>query len=111
MSFSFHSDVQDHPVFSKLSNGAFGLWVQAGTWTSAHGSPGVIPDHALEEIGGGEEAATAVDELVAAGVWTHVEAGYRMEYGPSADFPLPVWRYDDSPPAGGLIEVVPEPDH
>jgi len=34
-----------------------------------------------------------IDEVVAAGLWTVVEGGYRMEFGPSSDWPLPIWRY------------------
>jgi hypothetical protein len=51
-----------------------------------------------------------VQELVDAGAWTRVEGGYRMEYGPSTDFPMPVWRYDEGFPANGMIEVLPDPE-
>ncbi|HWL35298.1 MAG TPA: hypothetical protein VNQ77_03820 [Frankiaceae bacterium] len=104
MTFAFHSDANDHPVFGSLSLKAFGLWALPGTWTSRNQSPGFVPEAAVAEIGGSEEA---VEELVASGAWSRVDGGYKMEYGPSTDFPLPVWRYDDEPVAEGkLFEVV-----
>src|SRR5882757_6304343 len=69
MSFSFHSDAADHPVFGSLSSAAFGLWALAGTWTSAHRSPGFVPDRAVDEVA---DDLLAVDELVNASVWTRV---------------------------------------
>lgn len=110
MSFSFHSDLHDHPVFRRLSTDALGLWLRAGIWTSAHRSPGFVPDHAIDEIGDGDDISGAVNELVTGGAWTRTDGGYRMEYGPSTDFPLPIWRYDKESVANGLFEVVPEPD-
>lgn len=98
MSFSFHSDVSEHEVFGKLSNAAFGLWVKPGTWTSAHQSPAFVPDRGIEEISDGTDVSSEVNELVNAGAWTRVSAGYHMEYGPSNDVPLPVWRYDEGSP-------------
>jgi hypothetical protein len=107
VSFSFHTDVSDHPVFGALSNASFGLWVRAGTWTSAHHSPGFVPDIAVHELAGSSEM---VNELVTSGVWTRVDDGYRMEHGPSSDFPMPLWRYDDGSPTNGLTEVLPDPE-
>lgn len=50
VSFSFHTDVADHPMFGTLSTAAFGLWVLAGQWTSGHHSPGFVPDHAAADL-------------------------------------------------------------
>lgn len=110
MTFAFHTDVREHPVFGRLSLGAFGLWTLAGIWTSRNESPGLVPFAAIEELGGAA-VADAVEELVTSGAWSPTDGGYRMEYGPSTDFPLPVWRYDAEPVADGrLFEVVPDPD-
>jgi hypothetical protein len=84
--------------------------VQAGTWTSTRRSPGFVPDHALTEIGQDDDLADEVAEQISAVVWTRVDGGYRMEYWPGNDFPLPVWRYDDGAPTNGLIEVIPDPE-
>lgn len=97
MSFRFVSGIAEHEVFGALSLAAFGLWVKAGAWTSVHQSPAFVPVRALEEICGGIEVSGEVDEVVAAGVWTRVRDGYRMEYGPGNDIPRLVWRYDDAP--------------
>jgi hypothetical protein len=110
MSFSFHSDVADHEVFGQLSAGAFGLWTRAGAWTSAHQSPAFVPDRAIDHIADGLDLSSEVDELVTGGAWTRVSGGYHMEYGPSNDLPLPVWRYDEGAPANGLIEIIPDPE-
>jgi|SRR5580765_1471878 len=109
MSFAAHSDVNSHPVFSKLSLAAFGTWVLAGTWTSANKSYGFVPVRALADLNSAPDSDWVV-ELVKSGVWTKVDGGYRMEYGPSTDFPLPMWRYDDEGLRNGLFERVPDPD-
>jgi hypothetical protein len=113
VSFAVHSDILHHEVFSRLSPGAFGLWFLAGCWTSANETAGVVPSQAFVELAEGwneVDLATVVDELVQAGVWTPVAGGHRMEYGPSDDFPLPIWRYDKEPPANGLFEILPDPE-
>ncbi|MGW4215002.1 hypothetical protein ACWEIJ_43990 [Lentzea sp. NPDC004789] len=93
MSFEIHSDIAEHPVFAKLSLAAFGFWARAGSWTSPHHSPGFVPVGAIADLGDDEDVTPFVAELVKAGVWTEAAAGYRMEFGPSTDWPLPLWRY------------------
>lgn len=110
MSFCWHTDVNEHPVFGQLGLTAFGLWIQAGIWTSANDSPGFVPGAAIKELADGPEMEATVRELVKTGAWTAVLGGFRMEYGPSADWPLPVWRYDAEPPANGFFEVLPDPN-
>lgn len=107
MSFEWHSDVCERPPFNELSLAAFGLRVMAGTWTSRNATGGFVPDAAAAELG---DHPNIVAELVTAGVWSRVDGGYRMEFGPSADWPLPVWRYGTEQPKNGWFELLAEPD-
>ena len=66
---SFHS----HPKALATSLAARGLWVTAGSWSSAHPKDGVVPDHVLVSLGGTPELAA---ELVAAGLWRRTRGGY-----------------------------------
>lgn len=52
---------------------ARGLWVTAGSWSSAHLTDGAVPDHVLGLLGGTPELAA---ELVAAGLWRRTRRGY-----------------------------------
>jgi hypothetical protein len=109
MAFEFHDSVRDHPVFGKLSIAAFGVWSLAGTWTSANHTNGFVSDAAAARIAGPDNG-TALAELVTSGAWSRVDGGYKMEYGPSADFPLPMWRYGTPVSGGRLFEIVRDPD-
>jgi hypothetical protein len=64
-----------HPKTLATSLAARGLWVTAGSWSSAHLTDGVVPDHVLASLGGTPELA---DELVAAGLWRRVKAGWKF---------------------------------
>lgn len=66
---SFHS----HPKALATSLAARGLWVTAGSWSSAHLTDGVVPVHVLASLGGTPELAA---ELVAAGLWRRTRQGY-----------------------------------
>lgn len=66
---SFHS----HPKALATSLAARGLWVTAGSWSSAHLTDGVVPVHVLASLGGTPELAA---ELVAAGLWGRARQGY-----------------------------------
>ena len=108
MAFEFHSDAAGSAVVTAAGGEAWGPFVLCGTWTSANGETGIVS----KEIAEAKGSRAAIDALVRAGLWTDLSRdGHRMEYGPSQDWPLPIWRYGDTPCAPGrFVEVVPEPD-
>lgn len=65
----FHS----HPKALATSLAARGLWVTAGSWSSAHLTDGVVPDYVLASLGGSPELAA---ELVAAGLWSRMRGAH-----------------------------------
>ena len=65
-----------------------------------------MPFQVIEEMGYREH----VDSLVVAGLWTHVDGGYRTEDGPGTDWPRPLWRYGTDPGDGRLIAIMPDPE-
>lgn len=64
-----------HPKVLATSLAARGLWVTAGSWSSAHLTDGVVPDHVLASLGGTPELA---GELVAAGLWRRVKGAWKF---------------------------------
>ena len=64
-----------NPNVLATSLAARGLWVTAGSWSSAHLTDGVLPDHVLAALGGTPELAA---ELVAAGVWKRVKGAHKF---------------------------------
>lgn len=91
MAFEVHSDTWDHPAVVAAGNEGWGAFVLLGTWTSANDSPGFVPHSVAHE----HVHSDTIAQLVAAGLWTEQPGGYRMQYGPSTDLPLPLWRYSD----------------
>lgn len=73
----FHVDdgFHSHPKALATSLSARGLWVTAGSWSSAHLTGGVVPDRVLASFGGSPELAA---ELVAAGLWKRIRSGYQF---------------------------------
>jgi hypothetical protein len=106
MAFEFHSDTATHPAVHAAGLAGWGTFILCGTWTSANGETGVVPDAVAAEHASPEDVSALVD----AGLWTKIDGGYRMEYGPSTDLPLPLWRYGDSPSNGQLLSFVPDPE-
>jgi hypothetical protein len=68
----FHS----HPKTAAASLAAIGLWAVAGSWASDHLTDGEVPEHMVASLARGEHALA--DELVQAGLWRRVKAGYRF---------------------------------
>jgi hypothetical protein len=64
----FHS----HPKTLSTSLSARGLWVTAGSWSSAHLTNGVVRPQDLASLGGSSELAA---ELVASGLWEKRRGG------------------------------------
>lgn len=80
---SFHS----HPKVLATDPAALGLWVLAGSWSSARLTDGLVRDTDLPRIlPDSEKLARA---LVAAGLWKRTKGGYQFHewnhYNPSAD--------------------------
>lgn len=69
---SFHS----HPKVLATPPAALGLWVVAGSWSSAHLTDGVVPDHVLPLLL--PDAAKLARQLVTAGLWKRVRGGYKF---------------------------------
>lgn len=101
-----HSDLSQHPAVLRAGLGGLGPFVLCGSWTSAHGETGLLPEDVARQHGSAESIAA----LLEAGLWTDTGGGYRMEYGPGSDWPLPLWRYGDDPGTGALLSWLPEPD-
>lgn len=62
-----------HPKVLATSLEARGLWVTAGSWSSAHLTDGAVPRHVLLSLGG---TPTLAEELVTAGLWRRRRDGY-----------------------------------
>lgn len=105
--FDIHADVAElEPLRAPEGLTALGLFSSMGSWTSAHGRTGYVPDSALIETYGSTDALIdAIDRLISAGLWKREGEGYRMLRGPHSDpdMPLPLWRYSDDDLAGQLF--------
>ncbi len=64
-----------HPKVLELSLSACGLWAKAGSWSADHLTDGFVPAAAVRSLGGTAKMAA---ELVAAGLWTAADGGWRF---------------------------------
>ena len=104
MSFDCHSDALNHPAFlGKHGHAAMGIWVRCGSWTATNGETGVVPLDVAAEVAAGD--TDAIDKLVENGIWRETPEGYEMLRGPSSDFPMPLWRYDEKPETRRFIDL------
>ncbi|WP_144440176.1 hypothetical protein [Rhodococcus erythropolis] len=104
--FDSHSDVHEIPSLRGPQGlAAVGLWQLCGTWSSANGRTGFVPDEVVERYAVNQDEV--VQQLVEAGLWEHMEGGYKMLRGPSddPDIPLPLWRYSDHDLGGRMFAV------
>lgn len=67
---AFHS----HPKVLATSPAALGLWVVAGSWSSAHLTEGFVPDDVVQRLVPG--SSQLASELVTAGLWKRRKYGY-----------------------------------
>jgi len=74
--FKVDDGFYSHPKVLSIEPGALGLWVVAGSWSAAHLTEGVVPDHVLPRLLDG--AAELAPALVAAGLWTRIRNGYKF---------------------------------
>lgn len=79
---SFHS----HPKVLAAEPAALGLWVVAGTWSSANLTDGFVPDHVLPRLL--PDSAQLAEQLVTCGLWRRAKGGHRFhdwgDYNPSS---------------------------
>ncbi|WP_146128936.1 hypothetical protein [Corynebacterium sp. 13CS0277] len=62
---NFHS----HPKIEQLPNGAIGLWVKAGSWSTKYLTDGVIPASVVRGLKG---TRPQIDALVRSGMWVEI---------------------------------------
>jgi hypothetical protein len=74
--FRFDDTAIDHPKFLALSDGAFRLWFEGGTYCTKHLTDGLILRAALN--GFRYVTRKRVDELVAVRLWDVVGEGFQM---------------------------------
>ena len=71
----FHS----HPKVMASRNGALGLWVRCGAWSSAHGTDGFIPRDVVLQF---SEHSSQQSGLLLVGLWSPVGTRYPQGSGP-----------------------------
>lgn len=69
---SFHS----HPKVLATEPSALGLWVVAGTWSSANLTDGFVPDYVLPRLL--PDSVKLAEALVTCGLWRRAKGGYRF---------------------------------
>lgn len=87
--FRVDDDFALHPKAVAAGNTALGLWVRAGAYAAQYLTEGFVPAQAVTILGGRPKDAKA---LVAAGLWTVVEGGYRFH------------QWDDRQPSKAQVE-------
>ena len=70
-------------------NSAMGLWVRAGSWSSAQLTGGFVPAHMANAMANGMANPCDSDALVMAGLWNEAEGGFQFhdwaEFQPDAE--------------------------
>ena len=70
-------------------NSAMGLWVRAGSWSSAQLTGGFIPAHMANAMANAMANPCDADALVMAGLWDEVDGGFQFhdwsDFQPDAD--------------------------
>ncbi len=74
--FKVDDRLHSHPKALATSLAALGLWTLAGSWSGDHLTDGFVSDQAVSLLSRGSNELA--DELVAAGLWRRVRAGYRF---------------------------------
>ena len=83
--FKVDDQLAFHAKIVAAGNSAMGLWIRAGSWSSAQLTDGFIPTHMANAMANPCDQ----DALVMAGLWDEVEGGYQFhdwsEFQPSAE--------------------------
>lgn len=74
--FKVSDDFHSHPKAMAAGPAAVGLWVLAGSWSSANALGGFVPDYVLPRLS--EDSTALARKLVAAGLWGKVKGGHRF---------------------------------
>jgi len=78
-----------HAKVVAAGNSAMGLWIRAGSWSSAQLTDGFIPTHMANAMANAMANPCDQDALVEAGLWDEVDGGFQFhdwaEFQPSAE--------------------------
>lgn len=85
--FKVDDQLAFHAKIVAAGNAAMGLWIRAGSWSSAQLTDGFIPVHMANAMANG--MANECDALVTAGLWDEVDGGFQFHdwshFQPSAE--------------------------
>jgi hypothetical protein len=87
--FKVDDQLAFHAKIVAAGNSAMGLWIRAGSWSSAQLTDGFIPSHMASAMANAMANPCDQDALVMAGLWDEVDGGYQFhdwsEFQPSAE--------------------------
>ena len=87
--FKVDDQLAFHAKIVAAGNSAMGLWIRAGSWSSAQLTDGFIPTHMAFAMANAMANPCDQDALVMAGLWDEVDGGYQFhdwsEFQPSAE--------------------------
>lgn len=87
--FKVDDQLAFHAKIVAAGNSAMGLWIRAGSWSSAQLTDGFIPAHMANAMANGMANPCDTDALVMAGLWDEVDGGFQFhdwsDFQPSAD--------------------------
>lgn len=87
--FKVDDQLAFHAKSVMAGNSAMGLWVRAGSWSSAQLTDGFIPTHMANAMANAMANPCDQDALVMAGLWNEVDGGFRFhewqDFQPSAE--------------------------
>lgn len=87
--FKVDDQLAFHAKTVMVGNSAMGLWVRAGSWSSAHLTDGFIPAHMANAMANAMAKPSDTESLVESGLWDEVDGGYQFhdwsEFQPSGE--------------------------
>lgn len=87
--FKVDDQLAFHAKSVMAGNSAMGLWVRAGSWSSAQLTDGFIPTHMANAMANPMAKPCDPDALVMAGLWNEAEGGFQFhewqDFQPSAE--------------------------
>ena len=87
--FKVDDQLAFHAKSVMAGNSAMGLWVRAGSWSSAQLTDGFIPTHMANAMANPMAKPCDPDALVLAGLWNEAEGGFQFhewqDFQPSAE--------------------------
>jgi hypothetical protein len=70
--------ITEHPKFAALTSDAWALWLHGTTYASRNRTDGLIPAAMLGRLSNVKNPTRVAAELVAAGLWHEVDAGFEI---------------------------------